>query len=261
MLESPRNAVFSHLRSEGDCYRTAIPLKFFDGEFVDAWLDENKVREGWMNPLGTWIGADPSPMVGALGAQWAAMSTDGGEIWVVVESDGRPEGRQFVTVTTPRGRHVWYVKELVSACADVEGVTPRPSIEVITTESPERAATANIAEHGTGCFTMGTHDFLMDRGEEWDAQIDDSGIHHGWLTDDGLWVGDDLVEVVRAFGGTWGAMSTEPPARGLREMWIVAESDGRPMAQQLIPWQTPKGRTVWHRWNTVTVVPCPSNGE
>jgi hypothetical protein len=110
---------------------------------------------------------------------------------------------------------------------------------------------------------MATHDFLIGQGTQWDAQIDDAHIDHpdfdhGWLTLDALWLGDDLVEVVNAFGGTWGAISTEPPARGLREMWIETERNGRPMAQQLIPWETPKGRTVWHRWNSVTVIPCPS---
>jgi hypothetical protein len=138
--------------------------------------------------------------------------------------------------------------------------TPRDNLEIVVADSPEGAVMSSIVSEGQ-CATMAIHDFLMDRGKEWDAQIDDSGIDHGWLTDDGLWVGDDLVEVVRAFGGTWGAISTEPPARGLREMWIVTERDGRPMAQQLIPWRTPKGRTVWHRWNTVTVIPCPSNGD
>jgi hypothetical protein len=138
--------------------------------------------------------------------------------------------------------------------------TPTDTLEVIVAEDPEAEIVARISVVGQ-CQRAAVHDFLMDRGEAWDAQIDDSGSDHGWLGGHDLWVGDDLPEVVRAFGGTLGAISTDPRKRGLREMWILTERDDRPMAQQLIPWETPKGRTVWHRWNTVAVVPCASDGE
>jgi hypothetical protein len=137
--------------------------------------------------------------------------------------------------------------------------TPTDTLPVIVAEDPEAEIVARISVVGQ-CQRAAVHDFLMDRREAWDDQIDDSGIDHGWLVGHDLWVGDDLPEVVRVFGGTVGAISSDPPKRGPREMWIVTEHDGRPMAQQLIPWETPKGRTVWHRWNTVTVVPCPSDG-
>ncbi len=136
--------------------------------------------------------------------------------------------------------------------------SPSDVVDVVVVDDPETAVKSRLNAEGA-CYAMTIHDYLVDRGEEWDRQIREAGLTEGWLVEDGLWVGEDLIEVVSAFGGTWGAVSTEPPARGLREMWIETERNGRPMAQQLIPWRTPKGRTVWHRWNTVTNVPCASS--
>ena len=106
---------------------------------------------------------------------------------------------------------------------------------------------------------MAEKDFLMDRGEEWDAQIEAAGIDQGWL-DDGLWVGEDLADVAWAFGATFAAFSPSNN-QGMEDMWIVTSHDGREVGLQLVHWHTPRGHVVWHSWNSIAVTPCPSESQ
>jgi hypothetical protein len=108
VVEDPREAAMQEMVKRGvSCFTGSDVLRILLPERLDEAIDEKGIDHGWLVTGRSWLGADPAPMVVALGSTWAVLGLREDELWVIHVDSGRLVSDGYNLVETPKGRQVW----------------------------------------------------------------------------------------------------------------------------------------------------------
>lgn len=113
----PFSAALDRLtRFEGvKCFTATLRTSVPDFPELERLIREAGGDRRWLTPGRSWVGADPSELVGAIEARYAVRAEqDASELWVVIRRDGAPLAVQFMARRTPDGHTVWMERNLIA---------------------------------------------------------------------------------------------------------------------------------------------------
>lgn len=109
VVEDPREVAMQEMVNRGSrCFQGSDILTVApDTDLLDRQIRDAGIDVGWLQSGSRWVGEDPTPMVLALGSDFAVAGPDERHLWTIVSRNGTLSSREYRAVTTPNGHWVW----------------------------------------------------------------------------------------------------------------------------------------------------------